>query len=278
LKKKPGIKEAMDPLDAALEAKEKLADARKEKELATFQQWKADPNPQTTQAWMKHLEPTFRSFEQHHRAPRTSKPAMRVLMQEQALKASESYDPTRGTAPTSWVHSNLRRAQRFNIQQQNVAKMSEENVRNIGRIKRGTETLRDQLGRDPTEAELVANLNLGVPARRQLTPQKIRTIRTQASRRDLPGSEFESDPMPTAARQDQEIVSLMPQRFQQQGKRDHLRMMDVLYNEGVESTGAIAKRLGWSNSKVSRIRTDIENEYRKVKKQPLRQGRKKKVV
>jgi len=163
----------------------------------------------------------------------------------------------------------------MNVKQQNVAKMSEENTRNIGRINRATETLQDQLGRAPSDNELIKQLNMGVPRRKKLTQQKIRTVRTQAARRDVPGSQFESDPLAQASQTDQEIVSLLPQRFQQQGKADHLKVIDKIYNEDVGSTGAIAKQLGWSSSKVSRIKKDIENEYRTARKEPLRQGRKK---
>ncbi len=267
-------KKPMDPIDEALAAKEKLA-ARDSADQQAFQAWKSDPNPQTTQGWLKRLEPIFKSFEQQHRAPRTFKPALRVFMQNKALEASSKFDPKFGASPTTWVHSNLRGAQRVNIKQQNVAKMSEENTRNIGRINRAAETLRDQFGRDPTENELITQLNLGMPQRKRLTPQKVRTIKMQAGRADIPASGFESDPLAMAAQSDQEIVSLLPQRFSQQGKADHLKVLDKIYGDDVTSTGAIAKQLGWSSSKVSRIKKDIENEYRAARQQPLRAGRKK---
>lgn len=267
-------KKKMDPIDEALAAKEKLA-ARQAADDQAFQSWKANPNPQTTQAWLKRLEPIFRSFEQQHRAPRTFKPALRVAMQEKALQASQKWDPKAGASPTTWVHSNLRGIQRFNIKQQNVAKMSEENTRNIGRINRATESLRDQFGRDPTEPELVKHINMGMPQRKRLTEQKIRTIQRQAARADIPGTQFESDPIAQSAQTDMEITSLLPQRFSQQGKADHLKVLGKIYDEDVTSTGAIAKELGWSSAKVSRIKKDIENEYRAARGMSPRAGRKK---
>lgn len=259
----------VDPIDEALEAGEKLA-ARQEKDLHMWQQWKTDPSPQNTQAMLRRLEPVFKSFEQQHKAPRTNAPAMRLVMQEQALKALETYDPSKGAAPTTWVQSNIRRAQRFNIQQQNVARISEENVGHIGRINRANELLQNQFGRDPTHDELAQHLNVGMPKRRQLTAQKIQEIQLQASRRDLPSTGFESDPTPSAAQLDSEVISLLPDRFARAGKQDHMQVLDLIYNQGVHSTGAIAKQLGWSQSKVSRIKTDIENEYRSVRGQPVR--------
>ncbi len=262
-------KTKVDPLDAALEAKEKLA-VRQQKDLEMWQQWKEQPTPENTQLMLKRLEPVFRSFEQQHKAPRTSAPAMRLVMKEQALKALETYDPTKGAAPMTWVQSNIRRAQRFNIQQQNVARISEENVGHIGRINRANQNLQEQLGRPPSHEELAQQLNQGVPARRQLTAQKIQQIQQQAGRRDVPSTAFESDPTPSTSQLDAEVISLLPDRFARAGKQDHLKVMDMVYGQGVQNTGAIAKQLGWSQSKVSRIKTDIENEYRSARGQPLR--------
>jgi hypothetical protein len=109
-----------------------------------------------------------------------------------------------------------------------------------------------------------------MPARRQLNAQKIQQIQTQANRADVPSSAFESDPMPSPAQLDSEVVSLLPDRFAKAGKHDHMKVMDLVYNQNVKSTGALARQLGWSPSKVSRIKTDIENEYRSVQGQPGR--------
>ena len=235
-----------------------------------WHQWKAEPTPQNTQAMLKRLEPVFKSFEMQHKAPRTNAPAMRLVMQENALKALESYDPSRGAAPTTWVQSNIRRAQRFNIQQQNVARISEENVGHIGRIGRANETLQEQFGRPPTHDELAQQLNVGVPKRRQLNAQKIQQIQQQAGRRDVPSSAFESDPTPSASQLDSEVIALLPDRFARAGKHDHMKVMDLVYNQGVQSTGTLARQLGWSQSKVSRIKTEIENEYHAARGQPMR--------
>lgn len=259
----------VNPLDEALEAKEKLA-ARQQKDLEMWQTWKADPNPQNTNMMLKRMAPVFKSFEQTHRAPRTNPAAMNLVMKEQALKALETYDPTKGSAPMSWVQTNLRRAQRFNIEQQNVARITEQNVGHIGRINRAQTTLKEQLGRDPTHQELAQTLNMDASKRRQLTAQKIKEIQTQAGRADVPMSMFESDPMPAAAQLSSEVTSLLPDRFARAGKHDHLKVLDLIYGQNVGSTGAIAKRLGWSQSKVARIKTDIENEYRAARGQPAR--------
>lgn len=263
----------VNPLDAALEAREKVA-ARQQKDLEMWQQWKADPTPQNTGAMLKRLEPVFRSFEQQHKAPNTNPQAMRLVMHEQALKALESYDPSRGAAPTTWVQSNLRRAQRFNVEQQNVARITEGDTSHIGRIRRATDQLSEQFGRVPTHDELALHLNQGMPAKRRLTADKIRSIQAQADRSDTPFSAFQSDPNPSAAQLDSEVVSLLPDRFSRAGKHDHLKVMDLIYNKGIHNTGQIATHLGWSQSKVSRIKTDIENEYHSVRQQPLR-GKKK---
>jgi len=262
-------KAKVDPLDEALQAKEKLA-ARKQEDLEMWQQWRADPSPQNTNMMLKRLEPVFKSFEQTHKAPRTNAAAMRLVLKEHALKAAESFKPEMGASFPTWVQSNIRSAQRFNIEQQNVGRISEGNVSHIGRINRATDALKEQLRRDPTHEELAAHLNVSAPARRQLTAQKIKQIQTQANRADVPTTAFESDPTPSASQLSSQVVSLLPDRFARAGKHDHLKAMDLMYNQGINDSGAMAKHLGWSNSKVSRIKTDIENEYRTAQGMPLR--------
>jgi len=263
-------------VDDALTAGEKLASERRRKrdesDTTLHAAWKADPSPANTRTLMKRFAPVFRSKLNLWRAPATNPVAMEAGLQSQALKGFETWDPKHksGASLSTHVENQLRREQRFNVKQQNKAMIAEEPASHIGRINAASDELREQYGRDPSHGEVAAYVNPQLSKRRQLTAPKIQQIIGQ-QRKDIPASQFESSPIQQTAHREEEVVGLLPTTFQKMKKPDHVTVLKHLYGlEGTardESTGSIAKKLGWNPSKVARIKTDIANEYKKHRKQ-----------
>lgn len=265
-----------NPVDDALTAREKLASDRRarrdESDVALHAAWKADPSPTTTRALTKRFAPVFRSKLNLWKAPATNRVAMLADLESQMLRGAETWDPQHASKASFSTHveNQLRRAQRFNVKQQNKAMIAEEPASHIGRINAATDELREQYGRAPTSEEIAAHVNPQLSKRRQLNAAKIQQITTQ-QRKDIPASQFESSPVQQTAHREEEVVGLLPTTFQKMKKPDHVTVLKHLYGlEGTardESTGSIAKKLGWNPSKVARIRTDIGREYKKHRKQ-----------
>jgi len=254
--KKKRKKDNVDPLDDALDAKTKLAAQRKADDIRMVQAWQADPTPENMEPLMKRFEPVFKSKIKQWKAPNVNESAMRANMKLHAIGALRDFDPTKGAAPRTYLEHRLQKSKRFNVQQQNYARIGEQKSYQIGPIQRAQDELREDFGREPTHDEISEFLNPMMSPRKQLTPQKVKEIQ-EAQIRDVVGSRFESDPVPRAIGRERQVVSLLRPAL----KEDQQVVYDHLYGlngkEKITSTSALAKKLGKSPSQVSRLRTGI---------------------
>jgi DNA-directed RNA polymerase specialized sigma subunit len=250
-----------DPIEEHLDNKQKLAAQRKAEDMALYEAWKADPSPTTTEPIMKRLAPVFRSKEISWKAPAVNPAAFQAKAKSLAIEGLKTYDPQKGTALRTWVEHRLQPLKRFNVEQQNYAKIPEAKAARIGDIQGATDDLKEELGRDPTHAEIAEYVNPQLSQRQQLTPQKVQEIQA-AQRRDVIGSSFESDPVPRAISRERQVIGQLRPALQP----DQQEVYDYLYGKGgkkqVTSTTELAKLLGKSPSQVSRLRTAILAKYK----------------
>lgn len=244
------------PVDDALEAKHKLAEERRAEEHQMWEQWRADPTPENIHPLMQRFEPVFRQKSKMWRAPHVNEPAFKANLKLQAIDAFKTYDPSRGTALRTHLENRLKKAMRFNAQQQNLARIPEAKTYQIDPIRRAQDELREEYGRDPTPAEISEFLNPMMSTRKKLTPQKVEQIQA-AQVRDIMSEPFETDPVPKVIARERQVVSLLRPALtsDQQVVFDHLYGLNG--RPQVTSTGQLAKILGKSPSQISRLRTGI---------------------
>jgi DNA-directed RNA polymerase specialized sigma subunit len=253
-----------NPLDEALSEREKTAAKRHQQDLETWQQWSANRTPENTNALMRRFEPVFRSTERQHRAPNVTPVSFRTNMMTNAAKAFENYDPNKGTVLRTHVQNMLRKSITFNQRHQNFARLSSGMSEMIGPIDRATDALRDELGREPTHVEVATYVNAHpdlIKRRRRLTGKKVGEIHT-LRRADVFDAGFESDPTVRQASRAQEVLGLLPQELTAEEKQ----VFNHLYGHGVPaitSTSVLAKKLGKSQSSISRIRTSIQAKFKR---------------
>jgi sigma-70-like protein len=242
-----------NPMEDYFEAKTKRASSRDEKHVELWQAWKADPNPQNLEPLLQQFKPIFNSKVKQWRAPNVNESAFRAELDKHAIKAFETYDPSRGTTIATHVTNVIQKAKRFNTQAQNLAYIPEDKARYIGKIDTARDQLREELGRDPTHSEIGGVV--GISGRRVKEIQGLR-------RADIRGTAFQSDPLGHSASRDREIISLLRPEL----KGEEQVVYDYLYGQNgkpkVESTGEIARRLGKSASHVSRIKNRIAAVYK----------------
>jgi len=249
-----------DPLDAVLGAKEKLAVQAVNKDHKLWEQWKKTPTHDNMDDLMGRFEPLFASKTRMWKAPNVNQAAFLTNLRINAVDAFQTYNPNKGAALRTHLEYKLNRTKRFNIKHQNYARMPEEQVSHIGRINKAKDFLQEDLGRDPTPAELIKHVNPFLPARRKLTEKRLNRI-LDGQRKDVVGSTFASDPTPHAIQREREVASLLRPDL----SGDQQQVFDHLYGrrgkEKTTSTTRIAKHLGKSPSQVSRMRTDILKKF-----------------
>jgi len=261
---KKKAKRTMDPLEEALNAQEKLAAQRKAEDVQLWQQWKANPAPETLQPIMRRFEPVFRSAVQQYKAPQVSETAIRTNMQLQTLNALETYNPDRAALRTH-VSNHLRKVMRFNAQHQNNTYIPEGQAAYIGGIDRAADELRQELGVDPSHGQIASFINqrpelLG--GKKPLTARNVAGI--QGSRRkDIIGSTMESDPAPSAASRNEAVLGLLRPALRPSAQP----VFDHIYGFNgapkITQTSVLAKRLDRSQSQISREKTHIIEKYKK---------------
>jgi DNA-directed RNA polymerase specialized sigma subunit len=255
---------AMDPIDVALAAKEKLAEERRAEDTHLWKAWKSNPTPENMEPLMQRFAPLFRQKTQSWKAPNVNQAAFTTNLKIQAVDAFQTFDPNRGASLRTHLENRLQKAKRFNIKHQNYAYIPEEQAGHIGRIQVATDELTEDLGRTPTPQEIANQLNPSLSGRQLLTPQKVERIQ-QAQRKDIVGSTFESDPTPHAISREREVVSLLRPSLNQEQQQ----VYDHLYGHGgkpvITSTTQLAQVLGKSPSQISRLRTSILAKFDELK-------------
>ncbi len=254
----------MNPLDEALNSKEKLAQERRDQDIHLWQTWKNDPNQDNMHALMKRFEPVFRAKVNQFKAPNVNPSAFRANLKLQAINAFETYDPERAALRTH-LDANLKRSMRFNAQHQNMAYIPEGQTAFIGPIDKATDELTDELGRAPSHFEVAQFINERpdlLKNKKRLTATTVARISTNR-RKDIISSTMEGDAAPIEASRNQAVLGLLRPELNE----DQQQVFDHIYGMNgaprINSTSALAKKLDKSPSQISRLKSAIAIEYKK---------------
>lgn len=179
--------------------------------------------------------------------------AIRAEFTNQFVQALDNYDPNRGAQLNTHIHHQLRKARRFVTSYQNPARIPENRVYKIRQLQDAEQMLDEQLGRPPSELELSDHLKWS-PRQVGLLQQEIRKAR--------PTSQFESDPSTFTPSRQAEVLRLLPYEL----TNEERVVFEYLYGTGGKpklGPGQIARQLGMSAPKVSRLKRSIADKYRK---------------
>jgi len=116
-----------------------------------FNQWKADPTPDTRGALLKSVSPVI-STAIHSYAP-SGGPNIKSKARLMALKAFDSYDPAKGNMKTHLL-SQLRGLQRTQGQANQIIRIPERVVLDRQHLAETESRMQDELGRDPSDLEI----------------------------------------------------------------------------------------------------------------------------
>jgi DNA-directed RNA polymerase specialized sigma subunit len=134
--------------------------------LPAWEQWKSNPTPQGNAAFVKAVQPILDSgIKSYAGGSALAGSQAKVL----AIHAARTFDPAKAKLSTH-LHNQLQQLQRLSRQQTSVLRAPERILLEGRTIKKQIEELRDQYGREPSDAEIATAA--GIPLARL---QKVRS-------------------------------------------------------------------------------------------------------
>ena len=179
--------------------------------------------------------------------------AVRAEFTAQAVQAFQTYDPNRGAKLSTHLGHQLKKAQRFCTTYQNPGRIPENRIYKIRELQDATTRLDEDLGRMPSQLEIADKL--------KWSPRQVDVLQREI-RRALPTGQFESDPSSFTPSRHKEIMRLLPYEL----SGEERQVFEHLYGVGGRTKlgpGQIAKKLGISAPKVSRLKKAIADKYSK---------------
>lgn len=241
-----------------LALKTKVAADRAAGDLNLWHEWNnGGRTPELLQPLMQRYQPLINRKEKEWRAPAVAPAAFKAELTKHFIGAAQSFDPDRGVAFNTHVQNRIQKAKRFNAKHQNVGYIPEGQAKNIGPLQQMQNQLTEQFGRAPTPAELGEHLDM---------PEHKVTNLMKALRKDVPSSSFETDPAAFGTSREADVIRLMQRKPDEYLTPDEANVFNHIYGNGVAKitdTTTLAKRLGHSQPKISRLKTSIAGKIKK---------------
>jgi DNA-directed RNA polymerase specialized sigma subunit len=124
-----------------------------------FQTWQADKTPTGNAAFLKAIDPVIN---QGLQAYGDDSPLLRSRARLLALDAANKYDPKRSRL-RSHIVTNMQGLRRISRQQNQIVNAPERIVLENHKLRSATQELADELGREPTDAELSDFMRVSIP-------------------------------------------------------------------------------------------------------------------
>jgi DNA-directed RNA polymerase specialized sigma subunit len=240
-----------------------VADNRKENELALFQKWKKSQDPahfQELYGSMKNL--IYDAARKASFGSNLPESAHRIYAAQNFLEALKTYNPNSGAALQTHVYGSVhQKAKRLNYLYQNLGSIPEPRAQMIGLYQNEHSNLHDELGREPSAAELADRMGVGL--------SQITTIRKEL-RKDLALGEGTDEVVFAEGSRDEELLhnlyfDLAPEEknvyeymFGKFGKPRLVKKNNKL------DFDKVAKNMGVSSSKVRTIYGSIRKKLEKA--------------
>ena len=224
---------------------------RAKQELQMWQQWQqGGKKPEDLRPLVQSLQPLVSNRMKifHNRVRDIPPDAIRAEFHDQLVNALDTFDPNKGKM-TTWINARLMKANRFVNTYQNPARIGEKRIRDITTFQTAEDTLRQRLGRSPTIIEISDYAKI---------PQnEVRLLRSELRRSHPVGQFGEKDPTSFTMSRTQEIMNLLPHE-----ERAVFEYVHGVAGKPQLGTGDIAKKLGLSAPKVSRIKQAIAEKWK----------------
>lgn len=230
-------------------------DDKKIRELELWKTWKANgEQPRDLQPLLRSFKPLIRSKVNVYKGKVKMIPdsAIESEFQLRFVDALRSYNPDKGSLGT-YIYRYLDKAKRFIVENQNVGRIPENRVYKIKLFNQAKDDLTEELGTEPTVAEIAQRLNWKVAETERMDSELRNDLMTQG---------FEDDPYALTPSKSEEVLRL----FKYELTGNERAVYEHLTGYGkprLTSTGAIAKSLKMPDYQVSRLKNAIQKKLKR---------------
>lgn len=221
---------------------------RRQTELRLWEHWKRNGERQDDMApLLSSIQPLLnRRIRQFQGVP-IQKEVLRAEANRKAITSLRKFDPTQAQMHT-YLTNQLKGMSRFVQHHQNMSRIVEDRANRVGDYQRSRSTLEEMLDREPTAQELADHMKVSVKTVTRLQGEL---------REDLVSSGAMEDPFIDETPRSREVLRFIPYELSPPEMQVFEYLTGYGGKEKITSTGAIAKKLGWSDSKVSQTKKAI---------------------
>lgn len=169
---------------------------------ADFSTWKQAPSLQSTGKLLKTVDPVITTALRTYGGSNMGSPTLRSRARRLAVDAFNTFDPDKGNLRTHLL-SQLRRLQRVSAQEQNIISIPEQVSSDVKMVMDAETSLRDQLGRDPSDFEIADSTGLSLKRLKYIRQANVPVAEgTAEARADSDASGMSQTPSSTLPGQD----------------------------------------------------------------------------
>ncbi len=239
-------------MNSEQEAKYREARGRRGKELELWHHWNdKGRKPEHVEPLMKSIEPLIRSETKKRMAGlggSIPQAAIHNELRNAALRSVQNYNPSRGTQLTTHIVTGFQRISDFVAANRNERYMPREHVDQYQTFQNTKAELAEELGREPTIAELNAKFPSWSPAR-----VKKMNVGFGGELYTGMGTDFDDDP---ARMRPRDAFMLVKSQLTEQEK--HFGDLHFPETGKPHTIKNIAKQLGISQDKAYRLKARVE--------------------
>lgn len=227
---------------------------RAERELELWRAYKASPTPETLEPLMLSMQNLVQAkVNQFHGAP-VPQAALRSFANAQLKRAIDTYNPNKGAELKTHATWYLKKTQSFAIKHQNIGRIPDQRANNISQFRTARTELREVLGHEPDSLSLAEHLGW--------TQKEVERMEASLRGDDIASKSPEVDRLPEYySQKDRQVLRYIHYELTPD-ERTVLEYSLGLYGKPQLPAKEIAKRMGTSFAKISRLRKKIDDKIR----------------
>jgi len=217
-------------------------------DVELYDAWKNKPAVTTLSPLLKNLDPLIQR-EVNRWQGTLARPYLETQAKKLAVEAIGTFDPNRGVRLSTHVGNRLQKLSRPNYTHQNLARIPEHRMMKFFTFNSVRGRLVEELGREPTTAELAKELTWSLPA--------VRRFNTEQRRELLTSQEGPEEDRAAADNMVHYVYHDLPPIQQQ-----IFEMKTGYFGNPVVKPSTIRKRLGLTQGQLSYQQTQITKKFK----------------
>jgi DNA-directed RNA polymerase specialized sigma subunit len=228
---------------------------RKQLELDLWKKWKYNRDPLALEDLLRSLRPIVKRGASPFLRSGLPQSVLEAEVKRIIIEALDAYDPSAygDVQLSTFIISRIKKVNRLVYQHQNIGRISEQRITQVGTFNNVKSFLTDKHEREPTASELADELSWSIPEVERMERE---------TRKDLISSVQQFEPGVIISDRDQEILELIYYELTQEEKLVYEYLLGKNGKPMLKPT-QIAQRAGLSPAKVSRLRSSIMEKFQR---------------